>query len=535
MMTRCTHFRMIATLTVLAIMTCSEMFVVGVSGIDCITYSQDLCQKQGNCTPTRERCTEGEDACFSSWTFENTNNSNNTRGELVMKLQGCWLWTEACDPHGKCINQPANSHTLLYLCCCKADVCNRRENITFIEYPKPNTTTGYEGPMIYHYTQQNLQPVIYIFIGLVAVCIFVTVGYWMYRKSRDSYLQAIPISDPTPLAPSTPLLGLRPIQLIEVKARGRFGAVWKAQCAGDVVAVKIFPLSDKQSWMNERDIFNLPGMKHDNLLRFIASERRGENLNTDFWLISEFHDNGSLYDYLKGNLLSWCELLRLAESMARGLSYLHEDIPASRISEHKPAIAHRDFKSKNVLIKSDLTACLADFGLAMPFDPCKNPGDAHGQVGTRRYMAPEVLEGAISFNRDAFLRIDMYACGLVLWEMVNRCKAVDGPVPDYVQPFEEDVGLHPTLEDMQDHVVTKKGRPVIKETWIKHEGLKLICDTMEECWDHDSEARLSAGCVEERISQLSKTTTNTSNNSPISAATVLLEPDKHLSNIDTNV
>lgn len=47
------------------------------------------------------------------------------------------------------------------------------------------------------------------------------------------------------------------------------------------------------------------------------------------------------------------------------------------------------------------------------------------QVGTRRYMAPEVLEGAINFSRDAFLRIDMYACGLVLWELASRCTAVE--------------------------------------------------------------------------------------------------------------
>lgn len=56
------------------------------------------------------------------------------------------------------------------------------------------------------------------------------------------------------------------------------------------------------------------------------------------------------------------------------------------------------------------------------------------QVGTRRYMAPEVLEGAINFQRDAFLRIDMYAMGLVLWELVARCKAADGkdPVLDHI-------------------------------------------------------------------------------------------------------
>lgn len=41
------------------------------------------------------------------------------------------------------------------------------------------------------------------------------------------------------------------------------------------------------------------------------------------------------------------------------------------------------------------------------------------------YMAPKVLEGGINFHRDAFLRIDVYALTLVLWELASRCKAVD--------------------------------------------------------------------------------------------------------------
>ena len=48
------------------------------------------------------------------------------------------------------------------------------------------------------------------------------------------------------------------------------------------------------------------------------------------------------------------------------------------------------------------------------------------QVGTRRYMAPEVLEGAINFTRESFLYIDVYAFALVLWELASRCSAVDG-------------------------------------------------------------------------------------------------------------
>lgn len=55
--------------------------------------------------------------------------------------------------------------------------------------------------------------------------------------------------------------------------------------------------------------------------------------------------------------------------MARGLMHLHEEIPATKGEQLKPAIAHRDFKSKNVLLKQDLTACIADFGLALIFQP----------------------------------------------------------------------------------------------------------------------------------------------------------------------
>lgn len=38
------------------------------------------------------------------------------------------------------------------------------------------------------------------------------------------------------------------------------------------------------------------------------------------------------------------------------------------------------------------------------------------------------------------------------------------------------------------------------------QGLALLCETIEECWDHESEARLSAGCVEERVMQMYRQT-----------------------------
>lgn len=303
--------------------------------------------------------------------------------------------------------------------------------------------------------------------------------------------------------PPSPILGQKPLQLLEIKARGRFGCVWKAQLLNDYVAVKIFPIQDKQSWQNEYEIYNLPGMRNENILQFIGAEKRGANLDSELWLITAYHEKGSLTDYLKANVVTWNELCHIAQTMARGLAYLHADVPGLR-DRHKPAVAHRDIKSKNVLLKANLSACIADFGLALRFEAGKSAGDTHGQVGTRRYMAPEVLEGAINFQRDAFLRIDMYAVGLVLWELASRCTAADGPVDEYMLPFEEEVGQHPTLEDMQEVVVHKKLRPTLRECWHKHPGLSMLCETIEECWDHEAEARLSAGCVEERVLQVQR-------------------------------
>ena len=104
--------------------------------------------------------------------------------------------------------------------------------------------------------------------------------------------------------------------------------------------------------------------------------------------------------FVQCNSLSWTDLCRIAEGMARGLTHLHEEVPASKVDACKPAVAHRDFKSKNVLLKSDLTACIADFGLALIFYPGKPVGDTHGQVKlikTSLFKNQRCLRKTISF------------------------------------------------------------------------------------------------------------------------------------------
>uniref|UniRef100_A0A336LB80 Serine/threonine-protein kinase receptor n=1 Tax=Culicoides sonorensis TaxID=179676 RepID=A0A336LB80_CULSO len=424
--------------------------------------------------------------CFVLW-------KEDTPGNVTVTMKGCFTENQACN-QSECINVDSATKNNIKFCCCSGSLCNREHKWVPATTPIPDVVPT-QAPKT-----SNEKLIIGLVILVIAAIILTPLTIYLIVKYRHSSFNQIPLNDPE-ATDSGPSCELMSIKLIEMKAQGRFGTVWKAQMRPEEVAVKIFPMQDKQSWATEMEIFKLPRMKHPNILQFIGADKFPDNGEHKLWLITAYHSNGSLCDYLKSHTVTWPELCKIAESMARGLMHLHEEIPASKTDGLKPAIAHRDFKSKNVLLKDDLTACIADFGLALVFKPGEPCGDTHGQVGTRRYMAPEILEGAINFTRDAFLRIDVYACGLVLWELVSRCTSHGGIVSDYTLPFEIEIGPHPSLEEMQENIVTKKIRPNIQEHWRNHKGLNAICETMEECWDHDAEARLSASCVMERVSQ----------------------------------
>ncbi|OWK52166.1 Activin receptor type-2A [Lonchura striata] len=426
------------------LISCSSGAILGRSETqECIYYNANWEKDKTNRSGI-EPCYGDKDKrrhCFATW--------KNISGSIEIVKQGCWLDDINCYDRNDCIEKKDSPD--VFFCCCEGNMCNER----FFYFPEMEVTQPTSNPVTPKPPLFNT--LLYSLVPIMGIAVIVLFSFWMYRHHKLAYPPVlVPTQDPGPPPPS-PLMGLKPLQLLEIKARGRFGCVWKAQLLNEYVAVKIFPIQ------------------------------------------------GSLTDFLKANVVSWNELCHIAQTMARGLAYLHEDIPGLK-DGHKPAISHRDIKSKNVLLKNNLTACIADFGLALKFEAGKSAGDTHGQVGTRRYMAPEVLEGAINFQRDAFLRIDMYAMGLVLWELASRCTAADGPVDEYMLPFEEEIGQHPSLEDMQEVVVHKKKRPVLRECWQKHSGMAMLCETIEECWDHDAEARLSAGCVEERIIQMQKLT-----------------------------
>lgn len=117
----------------------------------------------------------------------------------------------------------------------------------------------------------------------------------------------------------------------------------------------------------------------------------------------------------------------------------------------KPAIAHRDLKSKNILVKSNFTCAIGDLGLAVRHDIKTDTVDipSNHRVGTKRYMSPEVLDESMNMNHfDSFKRADVYAFGLILWEIARRCN-FGGVYDEYQLPYYDVVPPDPTIEEMR--------------------------------------------------------------------------------------
>ncbi|VDP14151.1 unnamed protein product [Soboliphyme baturini] len=426
----------------------------------------------------------------------------NSSTEILHK--GCWSSQEDCNPSECAAAGPSTKQTTgppIYFCCCERPMCNR----DFHQIPQitaassPQAVNKRSASVVIF--DDSLSIVKYSLIPIFMIALLILFIFFLYRRCRlnremkpNSSFSSV--SHKLPPSPKSPP---RLIQLIKVTSRGRFGDVWKAVMNDQAVAVKIFPAHDVDSWVQEQEIYAVPGLKnHANILRFVTAEVRGTAAQPEYWLVTVFHENGSLYDYLKSHVINMHQLLHISVTMLRGLSFLHEEIiEGDRV--YKPTIVHRDFKSRNVLLKTDLSACIADFGLALKCEDGRTPNDTHGQVGTRRYMAPEVLEGATEFSAFAFKQIDVYAAALVLWELMHRCNFGNGPVKDFKLPFEDEIGIRPSLQDMQELVVAQKKRPAIEDCWKESPQGSAICGTMEEMWDSEPEARITTGCALERF------------------------------------
>ena len=94
---------------------------------------------------------------------------------------------------------------------------------------------------------------------------------------------------------------------------------------------------------------------------------------------------------------------------------------------HSAGLIHRDVKPENVILRQDGTVKVADFGLARAIATTTSTAQTGVLLGTVAYLSPEQVERGIA---DA--RSDVYAAGLLLFEMLTGSKAFIGDSPIHV-------------------------------------------------------------------------------------------------------
>ncbi|KAL1527197.1 hypothetical protein AB1Y20_015876 [Prymnesium parvum] len=184
-----------------------------------------------------------------------------------------------------------------------------------------------------------------------------------------------------------------------------FRATWKNGAERRQVAVKQLRVLPKESQMLQsfcKEVGLMQRLDHPNVLGLLGMciARSGT-----LAMVTDFLPLGSVFALLQARKPPvpppWRLALRFLADTARGMEYLHRC---------EPAIIHRDLKSQNLLVASDHSVKVADFGLSRE---CMQPG-AMTRVGSVQWAAPEVLLGETYSHK-----CDVWSFGVVCWELLT--------------------------------------------------------------------------------------------------------------------
>jgi hypothetical protein len=207
--------------------------------------------------------------------------------------------------------------------------------------------------------------------------------------------------------------GQRPLDGYTIKrgvGQGGFGEVYFAVSdAGKEVALKLL---HRHPDAELRGIAHCLNLKHPNLIHLfdLKTDDRG-----DRWVVMEYVFGESLAQWINRYPTGLpADLVKeWFIALCRGVGYLHDQ-----------GIVHRDLKPANVFIENGHLK-VGDYGLSRRVSISQG-GDMTQGVGTPNYMAPEIKSGNYTQS------IDIYALGVMLFEMLTGHPPFDGQTPGEV-------------------------------------------------------------------------------------------------------
>jgi serine/threonine protein kinase/tetratricopeptide (TPR) repeat protein len=199
-----------------------------------------------------------------------------------------------------------------------------------------------------------------------------------------------------------------PYRIKSILGEGGMGVVYLAEREdlGIQVAIKIL----RDAWLSpaRRERFaseqrTLAQLNHPSIARLYDADTWPDGTP---WFVMEYVDGLQLTDYCSYHKCCIEERLRLFRALCEAVQYAHGH-----------AVIHRDLKPSNILVKSDGSVRLLDFGIAKHLDPVVQPVDRTGtgvRLMTPAYAAPEQIRG-----ERAGIHTDVYSLGVILYELLS--------------------------------------------------------------------------------------------------------------------
>ncbi len=213
-------------------------------------------------------------------------------------------------------------------------------------------------------------------------------------------------------------------EIKEIIGVGGMAYVYKAYDNIDdrVVAVKIlkeeFLANEEFTRRFKNESKAIAILSHPNIVR-VYDVSFGEKLQ---YIVMEYIDGITLKEYIdQKKTLPWKESVHFTVQVLRALQHAHDK-----------GIVHRDIKPQNIMLLSDGTIKVTDFGIAQ-FSRNEIRTDSERAIGSVHYISPEQASGAITDEK-----ADIYSLGVMLYEMLT------GKLP-----FEADNAVSVAIMQMQ--------------------------------------------------------------------------------------
>ncbi|CAK7329034.1 unnamed protein product [Dovyalis caffra] len=245
-------------------------------------------------------------------------------------------------------------------------------------------------------------------VVFVMICVFVVYWFWYKKTLRD--LEEDEIEDweleywPHRFSYEELSQATNGFSKDQLLGSGGFGKVYRGKLSNNSeIAVKCVNHDSKQGLREfMAEISSMGRLQHKNLVQMRGWCKKSNEL----MLVYDYMPNGSLDRYIfqkPKKLLNLQQRRQVLADVAEGLNYLHHG--------WEQVVVHRDIKSSNILLDSDMRGRLGDFGLAKLYSHNEVPNTTR-VVGTLGYLAPELATMAIGTSAS-----DVYSFGVVILEV----------------------------------------------------------------------------------------------------------------------